>query len=194
VDWQTVGSEDPNDFFRIVDGAPQQGFDGWILNPPLDVSDEYHILPWSVLQEEVEHKLDVGAVWGSAPRSSSRNPGAGRPTQGNAQPLTHGDWQEVPSDPEIVALLRLSSPAVDILEGPSSPFEKPQWVEEFERNRRRLELVGKDGADTLDEWRRQTEERIADLLGRRPWSLLHVLGLLRWFPNDQFFLGEILSR
>lgn len=22
VDWQTVGSEDPNDFFRIVDSAP----------------------------------------------------------------------------------------------------------------------------------------------------------------------------
>ncbi|MCA3747624.1 MAG: hypothetical protein IN808_00585 [Rubrobacter sp.] len=138
----------------------------------------------------MEHKLDVGAAWGSAPRSSSRNPGAGRRTRGNAEPLAHGDWPEMTSDPETIALLRLSSQAVDILKGPSSPFEKPQWFEDFEQNRRLIEFAGREGAETLSEWCRQTEEKIAVLLGRRPWSLLHVLSLLRRLPNDQFFLGE----
>jgi hypothetical protein len=51
--------------------------------------------------------------------------------------------------------------------------------------------AGREGAETLDAWRAQTEERIAALLACRSWGLLHVLGLLRRLPNDQFFLGEI---
>src|SRR5829696_8058028 len=106
-------------------------------------------------------------------------------------PVTNGDWREIPLDPDTVALWHVSSAAVDILEGPFSPFERPGFVEDFVRNRRRLELAGREGAETLDAWLSQTEERIAALLERRPWGLLHVLGLLRRLPNDQFFLGEV---
>lgn len=190
VDWLINGSESPNDLFRIVQGAPLQGFAGWVLDPPLAATDTPPLLAWSELRKEVERKLDVGAAWGSIPRSSLR-PASDRPArEEDSEPSTHDDWREVSSDPETAALLRLSSPAVDILEGPISPYEKPQWVEDFERNRRRLELAGREGADVLDEWRRLTEERIATLIGRRNWSLLHILGLLRRLPNDRFFLGE----
>jgi hypothetical protein len=112
-------------------------------------------------------------------------------TREDCNPVSFGGWREIPLDPDTVALWRVSSAAVDILEGPSSPFERPGFVEEFVRNRRRLELAGREGAETLDAWRAQTEERIAALLERRPWGLLHVLGLLRRLPNDQFFLGEV---
>jgi hypothetical protein len=61
--------------------------------------------------------------------------------------LTPDEWQQVPLDPETVALLRLSLQAVDILEGPSSPFEKPRWVEDFEENRRR----GMTAASVIEE-------------------------------------------
>ena len=103
--------------------------------------------------------------------------------------MTHGDWREVGWDPETLALRRLSAPAVDILNGRSSPFEEPRWVDDFKRNRRRLELSGNEGAETLDAWRAQTEERIATLLGCRPWGLLHLLSLLRRLPTDVVFLG-----
>ena len=104
--------------------------------------------------------------------------------------MTHGGWHEIPPDPETVALQRLSSPAVDILEGPSSPFEKPYWGRRLERKRRRLQLTGREGAETLDAWRAQTEEKIAALLGRRPWGLLQVLSFLRRLPTDAAFFGE----
>ena len=103
--------------------------------------------------------------------------------------MTHGDWREIGWDPETLALRRLSAPAVDILNGRSSPFVEPRWVDDFKRNRRRLELSSKQGAETLDAWRAQTEERIATLLGRRPWGLLPLLSLLRRLPIDVVFLG-----
>ncbi len=188
--WYAVGSEDPEDLYRIAEGASQQGFDGWVLNPPPGAGSDHRVSSWSELRDEVEHKLDVGAAWGSAPRSSSRRSNPDEAEREGNNPTTHDDWRKVPSDPETVALWQLSSSAVKILEGPSSPFEKPGFVEEFERNRRYLEFSGREGAETLDGWRSQTEERLAALLARRPWSLLHVLSLLRRLPNDQFFLGE----
>ena len=57
------------------------------------------------------------------------------------------------------------------------------------RNPRHLELSGREGAETLDAWRAQTEEEVAALLGSRPWGLLHLLGLLRRLPTDVTFLG-----
>lgn len=100
------------------------------------------------------------------------------------------DWQEVPYDPETVAMWRLLPAANHILEGPRSPLELPQWVKDLAREPRRIDLCGREGAETLDAWRAQTEETIAALLDRRPWGLLHVLALLRRLPNDRFFLGE----
>ncbi len=190
VRWHTEGSEDPEDLYRIAEGSPRQGFDGWVLNPPVS-GDVHRVSSWSELRDEVERKLEVGAAWGFAPRSW---PPRGDPREAEQQeapnPATHNDWREVPQDPETAALWRLSSPAVDVLEGPSSPFEKPPWVEDFERDRRRIELSGREGAETLDAWRAQTEERIAALLGGRPWSALHLLGLLRRLPTDASFPGE----
>ena len=58
------------------------------------------------------------------------------------------------------------------------------------RNPRRIELSGREGAETLDAWRAQTEEKVAALLGSRPWGLLHLLGLLRRLPTDVAFLGD----
>ena len=103
--------------------------------------------------------------------------------------MTNNDWREVPWDAETLALRRLARSAVGILQGPSSPLEMPRWVEDFARNPRRLELAGREGAETLDAWRAQTEEKVAALLGRRPWGLLHLLGLLRRLPTDATFLG-----
>lgn len=190
VDWHAVGSEDSEDLYRVIKGAPREGFDGWVLNPPISGHD-HRVSSWSELRDEVEHKLKVGAAWGSAP-SSSRPRGDPNEAQREeaSNSMVQNDWREMPPDPETAALWRLSSPAVNILEGPSSPFEKPLWVEEFEWNRRHLELFGREGVETLDAWRAQTEERIAALLARRPWSLLHVLGLLRRLPTDAAFLGE----
>jgi hypothetical protein len=104
--------------------------------------------------------------------------------------VSTNDWREVPWDPETLALRRLARSAVGILQGPSSPLEMPRWVENFARNPRRLELTGREGAKTLDAWRAQTEERIAALLGHRPWGLLHLLSILRRLPTDAAFLGE----
>jgi len=191
VQWYAVGSEDPEDLHRIAEGAPQQGFDGWVLNPQPGVGGERRVSPWSELRDEVEHKLEVGAAWGSAPRSLQPRGGPDDAERGEASDSTmQNDWREIPQDPETAVLWRLSSPAVDILEGPSSPFKKPRWVELFEQNRRRMELFGREGAETLDAWRAQTEERIAALLARRSWGLLHVLSLLRRFPTDAAFQGE----
>lgn len=191
VHWYTVGSEDPEHFYRMAEGAPQQGFDGWVLNPLPDAEGEHPVSHWSGLCEEMERKLEVGAAWGSAFHSPSQRDSSGQTDLAEASDsMEQNDWQEIPWDVETVAIQRLSSPAVDILEGPSSPFEKPAWVEEFEHNRRQLEFSGKKGAETLDNWRAQTEETIAALLARRPWSLLHLLSLLRRLPTDQFFLGE----
>ncbi len=189
--WYPVGSEDPEDLYRIAEGAPQQGFDGWILNPQPGVGGERRVSSWSELRDEVEHKLEVGAAWGSAPRSSQPRVGPDDAERGEpSDSTTQNDWREIPQNPETAALWRLSSPAVDILEGPSSPFEKPRWVEQFEQNRRRMELSGREGAETLDAWRAQTEERISALLARRPWGLLHMLSLLRRLPTDAAFQGE----
>jgi len=67
--------------------------------------------------------------------------------------VTNNDWREVPWDAETLALRRLARSAVGILQGPSSPLEMPRWVEDFARNPRRLELAGREGAETLDAWR-----------------------------------------
>lgn len=104
--------------------------------------------------------------------------------------MTNNDRREIPLDPETQALRSLARSAVGILQGPSSPLEWPRWVEDLLRNPRRLELSGREGAETLDAWRAQTEEKVAALLGTRPWGLLHVLGLLRRLPTDRCFLGE----
>lgn len=194
VHWYPEGTEDPEDLYTMAEGAQQQGFDGWILNPPPDSEDELLASSWSELREEVERKLEARAAWGQrlTHRGGTirRFGRIWRSRRRLSDSTEQNDWQEIPWDVETVAMQRLSSPAVDILEGPSSPFEKPAWVEEFENNRRRLEFSGKEGAETLDDWRAQTEERIAALLARRPWSLLHLLSLLRRLPTDQFFLGE----
>ena len=190
VHWHAVGSEDPEDLRRIADGAPRQGFGGWVLNP-LAPDADHPVSPWSELRDEVERKLEVGAAWGVAPRSSRQRHVPDDAEQEDASESAEQDeWREVPWDAETVAMRRLSSDAVDILEGPSSPFEKPPWVEEFEQDRRRMELSGREGAETLDRWRAQTEERIAALLSRRPWGLLHLLSLLRRLPTDTAFQGE----
>ncbi|WP_047866603.1 hypothetical protein [Rubrobacter aplysinae] len=195
VDWYPVGSEDPDDFYRMAEGASQQGFEGWVLNPPSDTVGELPVSPWSELRREVQRKLEAGAAWGAESRSSPWSDTSAYAADGAAREETTdsmepSEWQEILWDAETVKMQRLSSPAVDILGGPSSPFKKPLWVEEFEHDRRRLEFSGKQGADTLDDWCAQTEERIAALLSRRPWSLLHLLSLLRRLPTDQFFLGE----
>ena len=104
--------------------------------------------------------------------------------------MTNNDWREIPLDPETQALRSLARSAVGILQGPSSPLKWPRWVEDFLRNPHRLELSGREGAEALDAWRAQTEEKVAALLGIRPWGLLHVLGLLRRLPTDRCFLGE----
>ncbi len=106
-----------------------------------------------------------------------------------SNPVNHGGWQEVPSDPETLAMERVVGSAMIIFKGPSSPMEEPRWVVDFQRNPRRLTLTGREGAETLDAWRAQTEEKVAALLGRRPWGLLHLLGLLRRLPTDVAFLG-----
>ncbi len=67
--------------------------------------------------------------------------------------MTNNDWCEIPPDPETQALSSLARPAVSILRGPSSPLEWPRWVEDWLRNPRRLELSGREGAETLDTWR-----------------------------------------
>ena len=139
----------------------------------------------------MERKLEVGAAWGVAPRSSRpRHMQDATEQEDASEPVEQNKWSEVPWDAETMAMRRLSSDAVDILEGPSTPFEKPRWVEAFEQDRRRLELSGREGAETLDGWRTQTEERIAALLARRPWGLLHLLSLLRRLPTDTAFQGE----
>ena len=190
VHWYAVGSEDPEDLRRIADGAPRQGFGGWVLNPLAPDSD--HLFSsWSELLDEVERKLEVGAAWGVAPHSSRprRVPDEAE-QEDTSEFMEQNEWREVPWDAETMAMRRLSSSAVDILEGPSTPFEKPRWVEEFEQNRRRMELSGREGAETLDGWRAQTEQKIAALLARRPWGLLHLLSLLRRLPTDTAFQGE----
>lgn len=190
VHWYPAGSEDPRDLYRIADGASRQGFGGWVLNPAAPDGD-LPVSSWSELRDEVERKLEVGAAWGAAPRSSrTRRMPDDAEQEDASDPAEQNEWREIPWDAEILAMRRLSSSAVDILEGPSSPFEKPRWVEEFEQDRRRLELSGREGAETLDAWRAQTEERIAALLARRPWGLLHLLSLLRRLPTDTAFQGE----
>lgn len=190
VHWYAVGSEDPEDLHRIADGAPRQGFGGWVLNPLAPDSDHL-VASWSELRDEVERKLEVGASWGIASHSSRpRRVPDDAELEDASGSMEQNEWREVPWDAETMAMRRLSSAAVDILEGPSTPFEKPRWVEEFERNRHRLELSGREGADRLDGWRAQTEERIAALLAHRPWGLLHLLSLLRRLPTDTAFQGE----
>lgn len=107
----------------------------------------------------------------------------------NLKSLFRRGGREVPSDPETLAMERVVGSAMIIFQGPSSPMEEPPWVVEFQRNPRRLELAGKEGAETLDEWRAQAEEKVAALLGSRPWGLLHLLGLLRRLPTNVAFLG-----
>jgi hypothetical protein len=68
--WEVVGSEDANNLIRIADGAVQRGFDGWVLDPPVDSPETYLTSPWSELRDEVERKIDGGAAWGSAPRAT----------------------------------------------------------------------------------------------------------------------------
>lgn len=82
------------------------------------------------------------------------------------------------------------SSAAELPRRPSSPYEPPAWIQDFAKNRRPIEFVGKDGADRLEEWRGQTEERIRVLMEFKPLGLLHALAILRRLPNDQFFLGE----
>lgn len=184
VHWYPAASENPGDLYRIADGASRQGFDGWVLNPAAPDGD-HPVCSWAELRGEVERKLDVGAAWGAAPHPSSRGTPAGAP-----DPTEQNGWREVPWDAETLAMRRLSSDAVDILEDPSTPFEKPRWLEEFEQDRRRVELSGREGTETLDRWRAQTEAKIAALLASRPWGLLHMLSLLRRLPTDAAFQGE----
>lgn len=181
----------PERLSRMADDAPWQGYGGWVLDPPLDAGHVHPPSSWSELRDEVERKLDVGAAWGAVPHSSSRQLASDRSAwKEEPESSAHEDFREIPPDPETTALVALSSAAVDILHGPSSPYKAPQWVEDFQSDRRRLELAGRQGAETLDEWWRQGEARVAALLGRKPWSLLHILGILRRLPNDRFFLGE----
>jgi hypothetical protein len=178
LDWYAVGPGTPEALYRMAEGAPQQGFDGWLLNPPPGAGGERRLSSWSELRDEVERSLDVTLAFDEAEREE------------NPDRMAPNDWQELPSDPETAALGWLLPPATEILEGPSSPLKMPPWVETFARDRRRIELSGREGAETLDAWRAQTEEKIAALLALRPWGLLHVLALLRRLPNDQYFLGE----
>lgn len=174
--WYAMGTDSPEGLRKIAEGAPREGFGGWVLDSPPGVGVDLRVSSWSELRDEVERKQGTGAAWASWPGPSPPTDVTDETEREDPDPMMRDGWREIPSDPETVALLRLSTPAVDILEGPSPPFEKPDFVEEFERNRRRLEFSGKEGAETLDGWRAQTEERIAALLARRPWSLLHVLG------------------
>ena len=68
-DWEAVGSEHVGDLLKIADNAPQQGYRGWVLDPPLDVSSAYLTNSWSELREEMERKVDVRAAWGPISRS-----------------------------------------------------------------------------------------------------------------------------
>lgn len=104
--------------------------------------------------------------------------------------VANNDWREVPYDSETLKMRSLSAPALNILRGTSSPLEMPRWVEDFQRNPRRLEFSGREGAERLEAWRAQTEEKVAALLVTRPWGLLHLLGLLRRLPTDVAFLGD----
>lgn len=190
VHWSPAGSEDPGDLYRIAEGASQQGFDGWVLNPDVPGGD-HRVSSWSALRNEVERKLDVGAAWGVAPRPSPRGTSGETEREEDVYiPREHNEWRQIAWDAKTLAMRHQWSSAVNILEGPSSPFEKPRWVEEFEQYRRCLEFSGREGAETLDRWRAQTEEKIAALLARRPWGLLHVLSLLRRLPTDTEFQGE----
>ena len=98
--------------------------------------------------------------------------------------MTNNDWREISWDPETLALRSLTRSAVGIFQGPSSPLVSPHWVEDFMRNPRRIELSGREGAETLDTWRAQTEEKVAALLEARPWGLPHLLSILRRLPTD----------
>ena len=100
VDWIMVAAEDPDALLRIADGASGRGFDGWVLDPPLEVPDKYPLSTWSELRDEVERKLQVGAAWGSPPPS----------------------LREIPQDPQTVALSELLPSAIDVLQGLSSPY------------------------------------------------------------------------
>ena len=169
VDWQTAGAEHPEILLEMSEDGPRRGFDGWVLDPPLEVEDDLSVSSWQELREEVERKIEVGAAWGSPPPS----------------------LPELPLDSETDTLMTILPSAVEVLRSPSSPYQAPQWIEDFQRGPQQLEFMGKEGSDTLEQWLKQTEERVAALFEHRPRSLLHMLAVLRRLPNDRFFLGEM---
>ena len=73
-------------------------------------------------------------------------------------------------------------------------YREPRWAKQIKRSHGTIELAGKDGGERLNVWQQQQENQIEELLRRKPWGLLHILGLLRRLPQDRFFLGEMQER
>ena len=87
-------------------------------------------------------------------------------------------------------ILGLLPETIDHLNAGGTEYRPPGWVSEFQQNPREIPVRGKEGADLLDAWRRQTESEMEAILRREEWGLLRVLGILRRLPADYFFLGE----
>ncbi len=87
-------------------------------------------------------------------------------------------------------ILGLLPETIDHLNAGGTEYRPPGWVSEFQQNPREIPVRGKEGADLLDAWRRQTESEMGVILRREEWGLLRVLGILRRLPADYFFLGE----
>lgn len=73
-------------------------------------------------------------------------------------------------------------------------YREPRWAKQIKRSQEVIELAGRDGGEKLNVWQQQQENQIEELLKRKPWGLLHILGLLRRLPQDRFFLGEMQER
>jgi hypothetical protein len=73
-------------------------------------------------------------------------------------------------------------------------YIEPRWTKQIKRSHEMIELAGRDGGEKLNVWQQQQENQIEELLRRRPWGLLHTLGLLRRLPQDRFFLGEMQEK
>jgi hypothetical protein len=93
-------------------------------------------------------------------------------------------------DAAATAILALLPETIDYLNAGAPEYRPPRWVTEFQNSPREISIRGKEGADLLDGWRRQTEAEMEAILRREEWGLLRVLGMLRRLPADHFFLGE----
>jgi hypothetical protein len=94
-------------------------------------------------------------------------------------------------DPEARKLLGLLPKYRSYLKKHGGPaYSDPAWIKEFKVSPRDVTFRGAEGVAKLREWQQETEKEVIALLQRRPWGLLHTLGLLRRLPQDQFFLGE----